>query len=58
MHGISGPFDLLIHVVAVDADDLYRIAGRSWPSPASSAPTPRWPCANSSTIGSLRYCVV
>ena len=27
-HGISGSFDLLIHVVAVDADDLYRIAGQ------------------------------
>ncbi len=26
-HGISGPVDLLIHVVAADADDLYRIAG-------------------------------
>ncbi|ACU96457.1 Lrp/AsnC family transcriptional regulator [Saccharomonospora viridis] len=28
VHGISGPVDLLIHVVARDADDLYRIAGR------------------------------
>lgn len=28
VHGISGSFDLLIHVVAVDADDLYRIAGQ------------------------------
>ncbi len=27
VHGISGPFDLLIHVVATDADDLYRVAG-------------------------------
>lgn len=26
--GISGPADLLIHVVARHADDLYRIAGR------------------------------
>ena len=28
VHGISGSFDLLIHVVAVDADDLYRVAGQ------------------------------
>jgi DNA-binding Lrp family transcriptional regulator len=28
VHGLSGSFDLLIHVVARDADDLYRIAGR------------------------------
>ena len=26
--GISGPADLLVHVVAADADDLYRIAGQ------------------------------
>lgn len=28
VHGISGPIDLLIHVVAADAEDLYRIAGK------------------------------
>ena len=28
VHGISGVADLLVHVVARDADDLYRIAGR------------------------------
>ena len=28
VHGISGDTDLLVHVVAVDADDLYRIAGQ------------------------------
>lgn len=28
VHGLSGAIDLLIHVVARDADDLYRIAGR------------------------------
>lgn len=28
VRGISGSFDLLIHVVAVVADDLYRIAGQ------------------------------
>lgn len=28
VHGISGPVDLMIHVVARDADDLYRVAGR------------------------------
>jgi DNA-binding Lrp family transcriptional regulator len=28
VHGVSGPTDLLVHVVAADADDLYRIAGR------------------------------
>ncbi len=28
MQGISGPNDLLIQVVATDADDLYRIAGQ------------------------------
>jgi DNA-binding Lrp family transcriptional regulator len=28
VHGISGQIDLLIHVVATDADDLYRIAGQ------------------------------
>lgn len=27
VHGISGPNDLLVHVVAADAEDLYRIAG-------------------------------
>ncbi len=27
MHGISGPADLIIHVAAADADDLYRVAG-------------------------------
>lgn len=26
--GISGPTDLLVHVVATGADDLYRIAGQ------------------------------
>jgi DNA-binding Lrp family transcriptional regulator len=28
VHGLSGVTDLLVHVVAKDADDLYRIAGR------------------------------
>lgn len=28
VHGMSGEGDLLLHVVARDADDLYRIAGR------------------------------
>jgi DNA-binding Lrp family transcriptional regulator len=28
VHGISGQIDLIIHVVATDADDLYRIAGQ------------------------------
>jgi DNA-binding Lrp family transcriptional regulator len=28
VHGLSGDVDLLIHVVATDADDLYRIAGQ------------------------------
>ncbi|MFF4761389.1 Lrp/AsnC family transcriptional regulator [Streptomyces sp. NPDC001292] len=28
VHGVSGPIDLLVHVVAADADDLYRIAGQ------------------------------
>ncbi|CAN5352791.1 Lrp/AsnC family transcriptional regulator [soil metagenome] len=28
VHGLTGVTDLLIHVVARDADDLYRIAGR------------------------------
>lgn len=28
VHGISGPIDLLVHVVASDAEDLYRIAGQ------------------------------
>lgn len=28
VHGLSGEGDLLVHVVASDADDLYRIAGR------------------------------
>jgi DNA-binding Lrp family transcriptional regulator len=28
VQGLSGETDLLIHVVATDADDLYRIAGR------------------------------
>jgi DNA-binding Lrp family transcriptional regulator len=28
VHGLGGAFDLLIHVVATEADDLYRVAGR------------------------------
>lgn len=28
VHGLSGETDLLVHVVAIDADDLYRIAGQ------------------------------
>ena len=28
VHGLSGVADLLVHAVARDADDLYRIAGR------------------------------
>lgn len=28
VHGVSGQTDLLIHVVATDADDLYRVAGQ------------------------------
>lgn len=28
VHGVSGESDLLVHVVATDADDLYRIAGQ------------------------------
>lgn len=28
VHGLSGVTDLLVHVVARDADDLYRVAGR------------------------------
>jgi DNA-binding Lrp family transcriptional regulator len=28
VHGISGQVDLLVHVAAADADDLYRIAGQ------------------------------
>jgi DNA-binding Lrp family transcriptional regulator len=28
VHGLSGEADLLIHVVATDAEDLYRTAGR------------------------------
>ncbi len=28
VHGISGAVDLLVHVVAAHADDLYRIAGQ------------------------------
>jgi DNA-binding Lrp family transcriptional regulator len=28
VHGLSGVTDLLIHVVARDTDDLYRVAGR------------------------------
>ncbi|MDF2442038.1 MAG: hypothetical protein JWR01_241 [Subtercola sp.] len=28
VHGLSGVSDLLVHVAARDADDLYRIAGR------------------------------
>ncbi len=28
VHGLSGVTDLLVHIVARDADDLYRIAGQ------------------------------
>ncbi|MFF0147518.1 DNA-binding Lrp family transcriptional regulator [Amycolatopsis sulphurea] len=28
VHGLTGPQDLLVHVVATDAEDLYRIAGQ------------------------------
>ncbi|MQB02443.1 MAG: hypothetical protein GEU78_19895, partial [Actinobacteria bacterium] len=33
VHGLSGQTDLLVHVVAVDADDLYRVAGQILASP-------------------------
>jgi DNA-binding Lrp family transcriptional regulator len=33
VHGLSGQSDLLVHVVATDADDLYRIAGQILASP-------------------------
>jgi DNA-binding Lrp family transcriptional regulator len=33
VHGLSGQTDLLVHVVATDADDLYRIAGQILASP-------------------------
>ncbi|MFB6770715.1 Lrp/AsnC family transcriptional regulator [Streptomyces sp. NPDC056337] len=28
VHGLTGDTDLLVHVVAADADDLYRVAGQ------------------------------
>jgi DNA-binding Lrp family transcriptional regulator len=28
VHGMSGQTDLLIHVIAANADDLYRVAGQ------------------------------
>ena len=28
VHGVSGPIDLFVHVVAANAEDLYRIAGQ------------------------------
>lgn len=33
VHGMSGEEDLLLHVVARDADDLYRIAGQLLATP-------------------------
>ncbi|WP_372348462.1 hypothetical protein [Streptomyces sp. KL116D] len=33
MDGLSGECDLLVHVVAADADDLYRVADASSASP-------------------------
>jgi DNA-binding Lrp family transcriptional regulator len=33
IHGLSGQIDLLIHIVATDADDLYRIAGQILATP-------------------------
>lgn len=33
VYGLSGPVDLLARVVAIDADDLYRIAGKILATP-------------------------
>ncbi|MGJ6968597.1 Lrp/AsnC family transcriptional regulator [Streptosporangium sp. G11] len=33
VHGLTGESDLLVHVVATDADDLYRIAGQILDNP-------------------------
>ncbi|MFF5213263.1 Lrp/AsnC family transcriptional regulator [Streptosporangium sp. NPDC000396] len=33
VHGLTGPTDLLVHVVATDADHLYGIAGKILASP-------------------------
>ncbi|WP_411194653.1 hypothetical protein [Rhodococcus jostii] len=42
VRGRCGITDVLIHVVARDADDFYRIAGRSPTSMGSSRPPPHW----------------
>lgn len=39
VEGLSGPIDLLIHVVAVDAEDLYRVAGSILAIPGVSRTT-------------------
>jgi DNA-binding Lrp family transcriptional regulator len=52
VQGLSGTVDLLIEVVARDADDLYRIAGRILDIRGCGAPAPRWLCGGLSTIAS------
>ncbi|WP_324278499.1 Lrp/AsnC family transcriptional regulator [Blastococcus brunescens] len=52
--GLSGVADLLVEVVARDADDLWRITEQVLAIPGCSAPTPPWPCAASSSTASAR----
>ena len=52
VQGLSGTVDLLIEVVARDADDLYRIAGRILDIRGCGAPAPRWLCGGLSTTAS------
>ena len=52
VQGLTGTVDLLIEVVARDADDLYRIAGRILDIRGCGAPAPRWLCGGLSTTAS------
>jgi DNA-binding Lrp family transcriptional regulator len=41
VHGLRAAVDLIVHVVARDAEDLYRVAAGSSTSKASNVQTPR-----------------
>lgn len=56
VHGISGPEDLMVHLVARDADDLYRIAGHLLAIDGWSGPRRRWSCARWSGSAPRRCC--
>ncbi|MFG2586136.1 Lrp/AsnC ligand binding domain-containing protein [Streptomyces malaysiensis] len=54
--GLSGETDLLVRVVAADAEDLYRVAGQILAIPGIDRTTRHWPCANWCLTASPHCC--